>query len=84
MIQINPNKPTDYTIMHAQAMVMHAMSYDVLVGGVVFYPSGLPSVFGRKLHITTQASKLELITSFIVIGGQIRKSNKLTDAFLSP
>jgi hypothetical protein len=59
-------------------MVMHVMSYDVLVGGVVFYPSGLPLVFGRKLHITTQAGKLELITSFIAIGGLIRKSNKST------
>ncbi len=38
MIQVNPNKIIDYTTMQAQAVVMHATSYDVLVGGVVLYP----------------------------------------------
>jgi hypothetical protein len=46
MIQINPNKPTNYTTMQAQAMVMHATSYDVLVGSVVLYLLGLPLVLG--------------------------------------
>jgi hypothetical protein len=59
-------------------VVVRATFYDVLVGGVVLYPLGLPLVCGRKLHITTQFGKLELITSFIAIGGQIRKSNKST------
>jgi hypothetical protein len=59
-------------------MVMHATSYDVLVGGVVLYPSGLPLVFGRKLHIIAQIGKLELVTSFIVIRGQTWKSNRST------
>ncbi len=36
------------------------MSYDVLVGGVVFNP--LPLIFGKKPHITAQANKQELVT----------------------
>jgi hypothetical protein len=38
VVQINLNKPIDYTIVWAQAMVTHVISYDVLVGGVVLYP----------------------------------------------
>ncbi len=38
MIQVNPNKPTNYIIVRALAIVMHVTSYDVLVGGVVLYP----------------------------------------------
>jgi hypothetical protein len=38
VIQINPNKPTNYTTVQAQVMVTHVTSYDVLVGGVVLYP----------------------------------------------
>jgi hypothetical protein len=42
----------------AQAMVKHAMPYDVLVGDVVLYPlGGLPLIFGKKLHTTAHASK---------------------------
>jgi hypothetical protein len=38
MIEVNLNKPTNYTIVQAQTMVTHATSYDMLVGGVVLYP----------------------------------------------
>ncbi len=38
MVYVNPNKPTNYTTMWAQVMVMHVTSYDVLVRGVVLYP----------------------------------------------
>jgi hypothetical protein len=36
------------------------MSYDVLVGGVDFYP--LPLIFGKKPHSIAQANKQELVT----------------------
>jgi len=51
VIQVNPNKPINYNIMQAQVVVTHATSYDVLVGGVLLYPQGLPLNFGRKRHI---------------------------------
>jgi hypothetical protein len=38
VVHVNPNKPTNYTTMRAQIVVMHVTSYDVLVGGVVLYP----------------------------------------------
>jgi hypothetical protein len=38
VVHVNPNKPTNYTTMQAQIVVMHVTSYDVLVGGVVLYP----------------------------------------------
>jgi hypothetical protein len=38
VIQVNPTKPIDYTIMWAHAIVTHATSYDVLVGGAILYP----------------------------------------------
>jgi hypothetical protein len=38
VIEINPNKPIDYTIVWAQVVVTHVTSYDVLVKGVVLYP----------------------------------------------
>jgi hypothetical protein len=37
VIQVNINKPTNYTTMWAQVVVTHVTSYDVLVGGVVLY-----------------------------------------------
>jgi hypothetical protein len=37
VIQFNSNKPTYYAIMHAQTMVMHVTSYDILVGGAILY-----------------------------------------------
>jgi len=41
VIQINPNRPTNYTKMQAWVVVTHATSYDVLVEGVVSIPWGL-------------------------------------------
>jgi hypothetical protein len=41
VIRVNPNKPTNYTIVRAQTMVTHVTSYDMLVGGVVLYPLGV-------------------------------------------
>jgi hypothetical protein len=35
-VVINPDKPINYTIMGAQTMVMHAMSYDILFGGIIY------------------------------------------------
>jgi hypothetical protein len=37
VIQINPTKPIDYTMMQAHEIVTHATSYDVLVRSVVLY-----------------------------------------------
>jgi hypothetical protein len=48
MIHIDPNKPTNYTIVRTQKMVMHITSYDVLVGGVVLYPLGFTIDFGEE------------------------------------
>ncbi len=49
MIQINPNKPTNYTTMQAQVVVTQATSYDVLVGGVVLHPLGIPIDFWEEI-----------------------------------
>jgi hypothetical protein len=38
MIHVNPNKLIDYTIMRAQTLIMHAMSYNILVEGMILYP----------------------------------------------
>jgi hypothetical protein len=38
MIQVNPNKPIHYTIMHAHVVVTHVTFYDILIGGMVLYP----------------------------------------------
>jgi hypothetical protein len=38
MIQINPNRPSDYIIVQAQEVVTHVTSYDVFIGSVVLYP----------------------------------------------
>ncbi len=51
VIQVNPNKLAHYIIMQVEVMVMHAMSYNVLVGGVVLYPLGVTIDFWKKLHI---------------------------------
>jgi len=48
VIQVNPNKPTNYTNVRAQTVVMHIMSYDVLVGGVVLYPLGVTIDFWEE------------------------------------
>jgi hypothetical protein len=48
VIHVNINKPTYYTIMWAQALVTHATSYDVLVGGVVLYPLGVTIDFWEE------------------------------------
>jgi hypothetical protein len=48
MIQVNPNKPTNYTTMQAWAVVTHVMSYDVLVEGLVLYPLGVTIDFWEE------------------------------------
>jgi hypothetical protein len=50
MIQVNPNKSTNYIIMQAWVVVTHASSYDVLVGGVVLYSLGVTIDFLKKSH----------------------------------
>jgi hypothetical protein len=35
VIQINPHILIYYTMVQAQSMIMHVMSYDVLVGGTI-------------------------------------------------
>jgi len=49
VIQINPNKPTNYIIVWAQAVVTHATSYDVSIGGVVVYPQGVTIDFWEEI-----------------------------------
>jgi len=48
VIQVNPNKPTNYTIVHAQTMVTHVTSYDMLVRSVVLYPLEVTIDFWEK------------------------------------
>jgi hypothetical protein len=48
VIRVNPNKPTNYTIVRAQTMVTHVTSYDMLVGGVVLYPLGVTIDFWEE------------------------------------
>jgi hypothetical protein len=48
MIQVNPNKPTNYIIVWAWIVVMHIMSYDVLVGGVMLYSLGVAIDFWEE------------------------------------
>jgi len=62
VIQVNPNKPTNYTIVWAWVVVTHVTSYDVLIGGVVLYPLWVAIDFGRKPHTTIQVGIHELIT----------------------
>jgi hypothetical protein len=48
MIQINPNKLIDYTIMHARVVVTHVSFYDILIGGMVLYPLRLTIIFWEE------------------------------------
>jgi hypothetical protein len=48
VIQINDNKPINYTIVWAQVVVTHVTSYDVLVGGVVLHPLGVTIDFWEE------------------------------------
>jgi hypothetical protein len=48
VFQINPNKLTYCTIVRAQIVVMHVMSYGVLVRGVVLYPLGVTIDFWEE------------------------------------
>lgn len=47
--QVNPIKPTNYTMAHAKGMVTQVTSYDVLVGGVVLYPLGVTLDFWEEI-----------------------------------
>jgi hypothetical protein len=82
VIYVNPNKPVDYINVQARAMVTHAMSYDVFVGGVVLYPLGVMFDFWEETayyHLGWQIKtsiKASLLMRFIK--GQSGKSNKLT------
>jgi hypothetical protein len=49
VIQVNINKPTNYTIMWAQVVITHVRSYHVLVGGVVLYPLGVTIDFWEEI-----------------------------------
>jgi hypothetical protein len=61
IIQVNPIKPTNYTIVHVKAVVMQATSYDVLVGGGEFcIPLESPWIFGKRLLIINQDGKHEI------------------------
>jgi len=48
VIQINPNRPTNYTKMQAWIVVTHATSYDVLVEGMVIYSLGVSIDFWEE------------------------------------
>jgi len=50
MIQVNPNKPTNFITMRAQIVVTHVMSYDVFIGGVVLYPLGVTINFWEEIE----------------------------------
>lgn len=45
VIQFNSNRPTYYAIVHAQTMVTHVTSYDILVGGAILYPLRIMLIF---------------------------------------
>ncbi len=49
VIQVNPIRPTNYTMAHAKGMVTQVTSYDVLVGGVVLYPLGVTLDFWEEI-----------------------------------
>jgi hypothetical protein len=40
LVQLNPNHPTNQSIIQVQVVVTIGLSYDVLVWGVVLYPMG--------------------------------------------
>jgi hypothetical protein len=48
VIQINPNKFLDYTIVWTHAMVTRATLYDVLVGGIILYLLGVTLDFWEE------------------------------------
>jgi hypothetical protein len=49
IIQGNPLRPLDYTIVHAKGVVTRATSYDVLVGGAILYPLGITLNFWEEI-----------------------------------
>jgi hypothetical protein len=82
VIQVNPNKLVDYTIMRAWIMVTHVMSNVVLVRGVVLYPLGVTIDFWKEIAYhhpswQTGASHKALLTMRF-IWGQLGKSKKST------
>ncbi len=40
----------NYTLVQAYIVVTHAMSYDVLIGGIILYPIGVTIDYERKPH----------------------------------
>jgi hypothetical protein len=47
--------------MQAQIVVTHVTSYNVLVGGVVFYPLKVTMKSRKKLHVIDQGGRHKLI-----------------------
>jgi hypothetical protein len=48
VIQVNPIRPTNYTMIHVKAVVTQATSYDVLVEGAILYPLGITLDFWEE------------------------------------
>ncbi len=48
IIQVNPIKLIDYTIVNVKVVVMQATLYDVPVGGAILYPLGITLDFWEE------------------------------------
>ncbi len=60
-------------------MVMHVMSYDILVRGVVLYPLGVTIDFWEEIsYYCLDGISHKVSFSMKFIGGQVGKSNKST------
>ncbi len=49
VIQINPIRPTNYTMIYAKVVVTQVTSYNVLFKGVVLYPLGVTLDFWEEI-----------------------------------
>jgi hypothetical protein len=49
LMQLNPNHPTNQLSIWVQTMVTNAISYDVLIKGVVLYPIGFVLDFWEEI-----------------------------------
>jgi hypothetical protein len=48
LVKLNPNHPTNKSTIQVQVVVTNALSYDVLVWGVMLYPMGFVSNFWEE------------------------------------
>jgi hypothetical protein len=49
LMQLNPNHPTNQLSIWVQTMVINVISYDVLIKGVVLYPTGFVLDFWEEI-----------------------------------